>query len=201
MIAKDPLARAGLASMLAARPECAVVGQSGTGDDLQAAVEVYRPDVAVWDLGWDAVEELDGLAELAQSGLPVVALLADQEQAVAAWSAGARSLLLREEEPASLATAVVAVAGGVVALQPSLAESLLPSGREPHGIHAEPLTPRELEVLRLLAEGLPNKSIAYRLAVSEHTVKFHVNSILGKLGARSRTEAVINATRLGFITL
>jgi DNA-binding NarL/FixJ family response regulator len=65
----------------------------------------------------------------------------------------------------------------------------------------EPLTPRELEVLRLMAEGLPNKGIAQRLEISEHTVKFHVNAILGKLGVESRTEAVVRATRLGLILL
>ncbi len=65
----------------------------------------------------------------------------------------------------------------------------------------EELTPRELEVLRLLAEGLPNKTIAQRLDISEHTVKFHVNALLGKLGVASRTEAVVRATRLGLVFL
>ena len=65
----------------------------------------------------------------------------------------------------------------------------------------ESLTPREVEVLQLLAEGLPNKGIAQRLGISEHTVKFHVNAIMGKLGAQSRTEAVVQATRLGLILL
>ena len=65
----------------------------------------------------------------------------------------------------------------------------------------EDLTPRELEVVQLLAEGLPNKAIAKRLGVSDHTIKFHVNAILGKLGAQSRTEAVVRATRLGLIVL
>jgi two-component system nitrate/nitrite response regulator NarL len=65
----------------------------------------------------------------------------------------------------------------------------------------EELTPRELEVLRLMAEGLPNKTVALRLGISEHTVKFHVNAILGKLGVSSRTEAVVHATRLGLILL
>jgi DNA-binding NarL/FixJ family response regulator len=65
----------------------------------------------------------------------------------------------------------------------------------------EDLTPRELEVLGLLAEGLPNKAIGLRLGISEHTVKFHVNAVLGKLGAQSRTEAVVRATRLGLILL
>lgn len=66
---------------------------------------------------------------------------------------------------------------------------------------AEPLTPRELEVLQLLAQGLPNKAIAERLGVSSHTVKFHVNAILSKLGARSRTEAVVLATQMGLTVI
>ena len=65
----------------------------------------------------------------------------------------------------------------------------------------EPLTPREIEVLHLLAEGMTNRAIAQRLEISEHTVKFHVNAILGKLGAQSRTDAVVRATRLGVILL
>jgi two-component system nitrate/nitrite response regulator NarL len=69
------------------------------------------------------------------------------------------------------------------------------------GLPVEDLTPRELEVLQLLAEGLPNKAIGLRLSISEHTVKFHVNAILGKLGAQSRTDAVVRATRLGLIIL
>jgi DNA-binding NarL/FixJ family response regulator len=77
----------------------------------------------------------------------------------------------------------------------------LPRSERPAEAPAEALTPRELEVLQLLAEGLPNKTIARQLSISEHTVKFHLNAIMSKLGAQSRTEAVVRATRLGLIIL
>jgi two-component system, NarL family, nitrate/nitrite response regulator NarL len=86
-------------------------------------------------------------------------------------------------------------------LDPALAGALVAARTELPALPVEALTPREVDVLRLLGEGLPNKAIARRLGISEHTVKFHVNAILGKLGASSRTEAVVRATRLGLILL
>jgi DNA-binding NarL/FixJ family response regulator len=93
------------------------------------------------------------------------------------------------------------VALGLASLDPALAAALIPPQDQAPTPPAEELTPRELEVLRLVAQGLPNKAIAQRLEISEHTVKFHVNAILGKLGVQSRTEAVVHATRLGLILL
>jgi two-component system, NarL family, nitrate/nitrite response regulator NarL len=88
-----------------------------------------------------------------------------------------------------------------VVLEPEIARMLLPAAYSPEPAIAVELTAREQEVLQLLAEGLPNKAIARRLEISEHTVKFHVNAILGKLNAQSRTEAVVRAGRLGLILL
>ena len=86
-------------------------------------------------------------------------------------------------------------------LEPALANGAMATASVPPNLLAEPLTPRELEVLKRMAEGLSNKQIARELAISEHTIKFHVNAILGKLGAQSRTEAVVRATRAGLILL
>ncbi len=86
-------------------------------------------------------------------------------------------------------------------IDPVFPVSVLPSRGALSGSPAEELTPREIEVLQLVAEGLPNKQIALRLGISEHTVKFHVDAILGKLGAHSRTEAVTRAARLGLLVL
>ncbi|UCC65455.1 MAG: response regulator transcription factor [Anaerolineae bacterium] len=201
VIADDPLARTGLATLLADQSKCTVVGQTAGDAELLAELDVYRPDVLVWDLGWDPALALDRLADLSDGHLPVVALLADDAYAAEAWLAGARGLLLRDTDPDSLATALQAVTQGLVVLDPSLSAALLSvSDRMPGGLFEE-LTARELEVLQLLAEGLPNKAIAQQLSISEHTVKFHVNAILGKLSAQSRTEAVVRATRLGLIVL
>ena len=121
--------------------------------------------------------------------------------AASIWAAGARGLLLRTSSPAGLAAALTAVAQGLAVLDPELTAAVSPvRDSAPPPLNVD-LTPREQEVLQLLAEGLPNKAIADKLGISEHTAKFHINSILGKLSARSRTEAVTRATRLGLIVL
>jgi DNA-binding NarL/FixJ family response regulator len=97
--------------------------------------------------------------------------------------------------------AMSAVFNGMIVVDPELAGAIMPATSHAISPPAQPLTPRELGVLQLLAEGLPNKAIAHRLDISEHTVKFHVNSILSKLDAQSRTEAVVHATRQGLILL
>lgn len=208
VVAADPLARAGLAALLAGQPGCAVVGRATNGEDLPSAIEAYRPDVVLWDLGWDPGPALEQLAEQGEDLPPVVALAPDVSAAAMAWQAGARALLRRDVGPEQLVAALTAVTQGLTVIEPAFAPALWsqperspfsPDTETPPLI--EPLTPRELEVLRLLADGLPNKTIARRLGISEHTVKFHVNAILGKLGAAGRTEAVVRATRLGLILL
>ncbi len=114
-----------------------------------------------------------------------------------------RGWISRESTGEELAAAIRAVAAGLVVLDPGFAAIL---HEEPHDsddrVNGEALlTPRELDVLRWLALGLPNKAIALQLGISEHTVKFHVGSVLSKLDARSRTEAVMTAARLGLLTL
>jgi two-component system nitrate/nitrite response regulator NarL len=136
---------------------------------------------------------------LAEIDLPLVILLSDPQQAADVWAAGARCLLLREAKAGQLLAALQAAGQGLVVFDPVLAGALLPDAPLNSASLVESLTPRELEVLQLLAEGLPNKTIARRLDISEHTVKFHVNAIMGKLNAHSRTEAVVRATQLGLI--
>jgi two-component system nitrate/nitrite response regulator NarL len=201
LVADDPLARTGLAALLAERDGCTVVGQVAA-DDLPTAPDVYRPDVVLWDLGWDSGAVPDGLADLADpgdGGLPVVALLPDAALAPEVWRAGAHGLLPRHVDVGPLLAAMQAVACGLAVFDPVLAGAV-PLARSADS-PVESLTPREADVLRLLAEGLPNKTIAHRLDISEHTVKFHINAILGKLGAPSRTAAVVQAIRLGLITV
>ena len=171
------------------------------------SLSLYDVDILLWDLGWssdfsDAQASAtafpdDGLIE----GTPVIALVADGTQAAAAWRAGFRSLLLRSESPRSLVAALHAVAGGLLTLSAKLEATLPFAGAADPEIEFEELSEREREVLNLIADGLTNKAIAHSLEISEHTVKFHVNSILNKLGAASRTEAVVIATRAGLIVL
>jgi two-component system nitrate/nitrite response regulator NarL len=205
VVADDPLARAGLAVLLSEQPDCMVVGQVSGQGDLPAQAAVYRPDVVLWDLGWertpDLVASLEQMGELAEDGLPVVALLPDEAQAPEARASGVRGLLLRDASAETLQAALQAARQGLVVLDPSLALSPFPVIEPGLEFLVEELTPRETEVLQLLADGLTNKAIAQRLGISDHTVKFHVNAILGKLGAQSRTEAVVRATRLGLLLL
>jgi len=219
IVADDPLVRAGLAMLLADQAGCTVAGQVMGEVDLLATLEVYRPDIVVWDLGWELATEqglspdealpdeeavqtvFDRLAEVREAGLPAVVLLPDEEQATAVWGSGVQGLLRREVEAETLVMALQAVRRGLTVLDPTFVEALMPLQAVSPPSLVEALTPRELEVLQLLAEGLPNKTIARRLDISDHTVKFHVNAIMTKLGAQSRTEAVVRATRLGLILL
>jgi DNA-binding NarL/FixJ family response regulator len=205
IISPDPLARAGLATLLADRSGYEVVGQIDIGESLPAVLGAYRPDVIIWDLGWEPEENLGLLTEVGpgpNEGEPqIIALLPDGEHASTIWSSGVRGLLLRDVSTASLLAATSAVFNGLAAVEPEFLDILLPVVSLEEPALVEELTPRELEVLQLLAEGLANKTIAQQLEISEHTVKFHVNAIMSKLDAQSRTEAVVRATRLGLIML
>jgi two-component system, NarL family, nitrate/nitrite response regulator NarL len=192
VISDDALARAGLAALIAT-PDVVVVGQ-GTLADAVALGASREPDVIAWDLG----PGVPGAADLGDA--PVVALLWDETQEAAAVAAGARGIVLRDTAPDRLVAALQAVGRGLVVIDPALPD-LLPRRRAATSDLVEPLTPRENEVLQLLAEGRSNKSIAARLGISEHTAKFHVNAILGKLGATTRTEALAQAARLGLVLL
>ncbi len=197
VVSADPLVRGGLAALLGAAPGIAVVGQVAPGREAQAALRPPAPEVVAFDLGaGDAfVETLRDLA----ARLPVVALLSAESQGAEAIAAGARGALFRDATAERLAAALHAAARGLLAVDAGLALSVVRP--PPGGALDEPLTPREMEVLALLAEGLANKVIATRLGVSEHTAKFHVNAILGKLGAGSRSEAIVRAARLGLVVL
>ncbi len=200
IVGADQLSRAGLAAMLDQQPGLDVAGPVAEDDELGSALEVYVADVVVWDLGWNPVGSLARLSELSEVAPPVVALLPDDSLTSQVRAAGALGLLLRNSDVENLVAALVAVARGLVVSDLSLAQPAAPLPSSTQGPVPQ-LTPRESEALRLLAEGLPNKAIADRLGISEHTVKFHVNCLMGKLGAQSRTEAVTRATRLGLLPL
>ena len=172
---------------------------STAADHLAELEEESEIDLLIWDLGWEATAV--ATTDFQELEVPVLLLLSDSEQAQEAWSAGARGMVTREASGEILEAAVDAAACGLFVSDPDLAASFLPSPLDPeHDLEAV-LTPREMEVLQLLAEGMTNKAIAEQLQISRHTVKFHVNAILGKLNAQSRTEAVVRATRSGLLAL
>ncbi len=197
---EDPLARSALASRLAAGGEPLTVQEVELG--ALDAPGPDRPDVVLLDLGLSGREGFEALRELAARGVPTLALVAHEEAALEAVAAGAASVLFRDARPSTLAAALRAVDEGLSTFDRALAPALLRPAEPPlpDGPREE-LTPREQEVLALLAQGLSNKDLAARLSISEHTAKFHVNAILAKLGVQRRIEAVVRAARLGMVTL
>ncbi|MCH7587080.1 MAG: response regulator transcription factor [Chloroflexi bacterium] len=200
IVANDPLARAGLSALLEDRAECAVVASLPVQDLNERMLDIYQPDVLLWDAGWEneATDQRKDASWLSEDSPPIIALLSDRTQSIGVRPQG---MLAREADGDELIIAMQAVIRGLTILRPEFGTQILPSSKGLDIYPIEQLTAREIEVLQQLAEGLPNKTIAERLGVSEHTIKFHVNAIFRKLGAQSRTDAVVRATRLGLILL
>ena len=175
IVAGDALARAGLAAQLSQQSGVIIVGQIGLNPDLAPEIEAYRPSVLTWDLGWEPVAALEHLAGLSNDAPPVLALLSDGAKTAVAWSAGARGLLLRDAGPERIVSALAALQQGLTVLDPALPPGFSGGGGLPAA--SVSLTPRELETLRLMADGLTNKAMADRMGISENTVKFHVNGV------------------------
>lgn len=200
IVADDPLVRAGLASMLAEQAALQVVSQFSVADFLnELEEEGSEPtDVLVWDVGWDGGEET---VDWQTMPYPVIALVPEDGSHQLYWQAGVAGLLRREATAVQIVTAVQAAQEKLHTFDPSLnANPFDPIDSDLLDIQ-ESLTPRETEVLQLIAEGHTNKAIAQRLEISNHTVKFHVTAIMTKLNAQSRTNAVVRATRLGLLTI
>jgi DNA-binding NarL/FixJ family response regulator len=205
-IASDyPVVRAGLRSILDGSGDCQVAGEGSLGQVVSQA-GASHPDVLLLELSGSDQEGAETLVRLAsESPVTGVIVLSDEARegpAREALESGARGYLPRDVSPEEIVEAVRAVHQGLIVLHPAMVRAFLPPTR-PAGPTAagEPLTEREMEVLQLLAQGLPSKAIATRLRISEHTVKFHVGSLMGKLRAASRTEAVALAIRRGLIVL
>ena len=203
LVAAYASVRAGLYALLAGAGDCVVVGQVSGSADLERVLPDLRPDVVLLDAppGGDlaAILQVMGdssglvlLGEGAEEGLPLLS------HGLAEWS-----WLRKDAEAGEIVGAVRAVAAGLVVLEPSFLPRLTRRGVTTRDDTAptETLTAREREVLQLMARGLPNKQIAARLSISLHTAKFHVASILAKLGAASRTEAVTRGARHGWVLL
>jgi DNA-binding NarL/FixJ family response regulator len=177
-----------LESLLRASPNISAIGSA------------EEPDVIVsdWDRsGDDLPNEL--LEQFPSAALIVLADDTDRTWTLEALRSGVRGVLPRDATPSQIISAVEAAAAGLVVLPAEDLENILAAPRQPRS--TESLSPREIEVLGMLAEGTSNKAIAYRLGISEHTVKFHVTSIMTKLNAGSRTEAVTLGIRQGLIML
>jgi two-component system, NarL family, response regulator LiaR len=200
------LVRRGVKAFLETRPDITVVAEAGSGEEAVRLAAEHAPDVALMDLimpGMDGVEATRLLtARSPRTSVVMLTSYHDDEHVFPAIRAGALSYVLKEVGPEELADAVRKAAAGEAILHPRVAARVV---RELHGARRdEPnvfreLSDRELEVLKLIADGLSNAEIAGRLYVSEKTVKSHVSNILGKLHLADRTQAAVYAWRQGVV--
>ena len=207
-----PVVRDGLRAILETQPDLAVIGESGTGADTVTQVKALRPDVLLLDLEMPQLDGVEALRQIHQAASDTRVLVFtaydSDERILAAVQAGAQGYLLKGVPREQVFDAIRVVHGGGSLLQPAVASKLLRqvqsgSSRPASGSadRSGALTPREIEVLRYLAQGQANKQIAARLSISERTVKFHVSAIFRKLDAANRTEAVTIAAQRGIINL
>jgi len=216
LLADDhPIVREGLRTLLETQPDFEVIAECANGEEAVHMVTQLHPDVLLLDLEMPVMDGVETIRRLSQQpNMPRIIVFTafdDDERIIHAIQAGANGYLLKDAPREEIFKAIhVAMSGGSL-LQPVVASKLLHhvGQQQQRGIpirtslpmQVEELTERELEVLRLLAQGMPNKEIATHLIISERTAKFHVSSIMGKLGATNRTEAVSLAVQRGLITL
>ena len=205
--ASSEIMGAGLEALLATSPGLVTVGRWQDIASLAPQVEAQQPDIVLWELELSDDDTLAILEALAAGPHPpAFVVLTDDVHgtwAAEALRTGVQAILPRQAQAREIVAAIEAAAVGLVALHRDTIESLLPmlssAPRVLPGSSQQALTPREIEVLSMLAEGMGNKTIAWRLGISEHTVKFHLGSIFTKLNASSRTEAVTLGIRQGLI--
>ena len=194
-----PIVRAGLEAVISDQPDMLVVGQAATGTEAVDLALRERPDVALMDLRLPEMNGVEAIAAIRahwpDARVIVLTTFDGDEDIYRALQTGAQSYLLKDTPRADLLEAIRAVARGQKRIPPEVAARLV------ERIGAPALTEREIDVLRLMAHGRSNKEIGAELHISEGTVKFHVNNILGKLGVADRTQAVTSAIQRGIIHL
>jgi DNA-binding NarL/FixJ family response regulator len=216
LLADDhPIVREGLHALLETQPDFEIIAECANGEEVLRVASKLQPDMILLDLEMPVMDGVETIRRLSQSPrrprVIVFTAFDDDERIIHALQAGADGYLLKDQPRNEIFRAIrVTMEGGSI-LQPVIASKLLRHvGQQPKAplatgpvniLPIEELTERELEVLHLLAQGMPNKEIAAQLIISERTVKFHVSSIMGKLGATNRTEAVAIAAQRGLIDL
>jgi NarL family two-component system response regulator LiaR len=193
--------REGLRTFLDLQDGIEVIGEASDGEEAVQLATRLNPDVVLMDL---VMPTLDGVGAMKQlrDRLPATRVIVltsfiDDERLLPAIRAGAAGYLLKDVQPQELARAVRAASSGQALIDPTVAARLIDSLADRRGEEAEQLTPREGEVLDLIARGFSNKRIARELGVAEKTVKTHVSHVLAKLGVADRTQAALHAARIG----
>jgi NarL family two-component system response regulator YdfI len=213
--AASAVTRAGLEAILTREPGFAIVGNGGQLVSVVEEVAALEPDVVLVEMAGHGSEDAAGLLRLlsvdadeAARVAPAVVVLTDDDDGAhiaELLDADVRAILPRHAGAVEVIAAVVAASAGLIVVAPELMRgarrAVSRTAQNGASLLVQPLTTREVEVLRMLAEGLANKQIAGRLAISEHTVKFHVGSVFAKIGASTRAEAVMIGARRGLIVL
>jgi DNA-binding NarL/FixJ family response regulator len=208
LIADDqPIARAGFRSVLTSAPRIEVAGEAADGEEAVELARRLRPDVVLMDIRMPRLDGIEATRKLPGAKVLILTTFGLDEYIVEALRAGASGFLLKDAPVDELVAAIRAVAAGEAQLSPAVTRRLLdqvahrlPSPVTTTADGLAELTPREREVLQLMAGGLTNAEIAGALFVSEPTVKTHVSSVLAKLGLRSRIQAVIYAYEAGVVS-
>ncbi len=193
LVDDHPMVRTGIATLLGSTPDIRVVGLAGDGEQAVAEVAVQAPDVVLMDLSMPGVDGVEATRRIHESHpevkVVVLTSFSDRARVGDALAAGAVGYLLKDCEPTDLLAAVRSAAAGHVPLDPRVAGVLLPDAGALRPEDA--MSPRELEVLRLVAQGLANKQIGRRLGISERTVKAHLGRVFRQLGVADRTSAAL----------
>ena len=202
VLATSAVRRAWLESIVRSHPDFHLAGNFGALASLVSFARNTELDVIIIDS--NSIRDLS-LGPISEATIVLLSDVHDARPVARLLRIGVRAILSRESDPDNVLLAINAVYDGLVLLNPATAESLAAVyGDQPledEDVGSEEITSRETEVLRMLAEGLANKEIGVRLGISEHTVKFHISSILDKLGASTRTEAVTLGIRRGLISI
>lgn len=208
LIADDhPIIRDSLRTLIATEPDLELVGEAVNGEEAVKKTDELRPNVILMDLVMPVKDGLQAISEI-KSMHPEISILvltsfSDEDKVFPAIRAGALGYLLKDSSPQQLLKAIHDVYRGEVSLHPSIALQLIREINRPSDLPPvdNPLSERELEVLKLVAQGLTNQEIATRLVLSEWTVRTHVRNILGKLHLANRTQAALFALREGLADL
>ncbi|QIK63156.1 response regulator transcription factor [Leucobacter viscericola] len=197
-----PIVRSGIVGLLDTEPDFEVIGEASSGEEAVGLAAELDPDVVLMDLRMPGMGGVAATGSIARSGGPRVLVFTtyeDDDQILAAIEAGASGYLVKAAPAEELAAGVRAVAAGQTVLAPSIAAQLVARVAAPRDAAPPELTPREHEILTLVAEGLSNPAIAERLYIGESTVKTHLIHVFEKLKVSDRTRAVTRAMELGIL--